>query len=118
MPDDAELSDPEHGDNTYEPQLEMTDREIVLAHKGTLPKEKREALDDSIAEAAASKNDPHQHLATHDDSEEAELAAIARRKKKNSTNVYDLEVRKLEQAISKIKPKTKRESTSFVSPSR
>ena len=97
MPDDAELSDPEIGDDTYEAQIEMTDRELVLAHKGTLPKEKREALDESIANAAANRNESLQHhYATQEDADEAKRAAIARRKKKNSANVYDLQVRKLE----------------------
>ena len=42
LPEDAELSDPEHGDEKYQTQIELTDRDLLLEHKGTLPKDKKE----------------------------------------------------------------------------
>ena len=46
LPEDAELSDPEHGDEKYQTQIELMDRDLLLEHKGTLPKDKKEGADD------------------------------------------------------------------------
>ena len=41
--DDAIFSEPEDGDEDFKGQVSQTDKELLMMHKGNLPKEKKEA---------------------------------------------------------------------------
>ena len=40
--DNAIYSDPEDGDSDFQGQVSQTDKELLMMHKGNLPKEKKE----------------------------------------------------------------------------
>lgn len=112
--DDAIYSDPEDGDSDFLGQVTNTDKELLMMHRGNLPKEKKENDESFSQKKQQSMRNAHsQKYATQTGSPNR-----TRRRPQVASGLYDLDIKKLEDAISKLKPKVVRENPCFQSPSR
>ena len=108
--ENAIFSEPEDGDEDLQYQVALTDKELLMRHKGNLPKQRKDS-----DENKKNRNAPYQKYATQTGSP---TKNSRRRSPIVVSGLYDLNIKKLEEEISKLKPVIPKENPCFKSPSR
>ena len=109
--EDNVYSDPEDGDDGFDEMIDNTNEEMIMKHKGNLPKEKSQERDPLLLKQETLTRNATQKYATVTDSP-------SKRKPKIRSGVYDIDVKKLEKTLAKLNRQKPKQNSSFIATSR
>ena len=117
--ENAIFSEPEEGDEDFDGQVKETDKELIMKYKGNLPKgDKKDTDENQFKMQQGMRNANNQKYATQTSSPSRVGRQQQRRTPIMQTGLYDLDVKSLEEEISKLKPNNPKQNSCFTSPSR